>query len=393
MASPLMVHGCLVGVIGVVDDDRQRLFSSADLELLNMFAYQSAIAVENANLYKEAKEAAERSGVLYNVSQEIVSASLDREQIYAAIHKAAGQLMPAEAFVITLLDRKYGEIDAVYLVDKEGRAASKRIPQHQGLSGKVLATGESIYIEDYDPINDTVGVQFGSEQHTRSILAVPLRLGEEIIGMISAQCYKPNAYTAEERVLLEMLAAHVAIALENTCLFAEVQLLAITDPLTNLYNRRGLAELGHREIDRSRRFERPLSAVMLDIDHFKSVNDTYGHSIGDQILVGLADICREIVREVDLVVRYGGEEFLILLPEADLRAAFQVADRLRRNVETTSIRTDLGALAITISLGVVSLDSDMDDLEALIERADLALYAAKQEGRNRVIANGKMIKE
>jgi diguanylate cyclase (GGDEF)-like protein/PAS domain S-box-containing protein len=391
MASPLMVHGRLVGVISVVDEDPTRLFSPADLELLNMFATQSAIAVDNAHLYKEAIESTERRAVLHNVSQEIVSASLEPEQIYATIHKAAGQLMPAEAFVITLVDRAYGDIHAVYLVDRFVRTPSQRIPLTQGLSGQVLSTGKSVYIEDYEQLDEKFGIHFGTEEYIRSVLAVPLRLGEEIIGMISVQSYQSNAYTAEDMLLLEMLASHAAIALENARLFAEVQLLAITDPLTDLYNRRGLAELGRREIDRSRRFGRPLSAIMLDIDNFKSVNDTFGHSIGDQVLVGLADVCRSLLREVDLLVRYGGEEFLILLPEADLSSTIQVAERLRRRIGRTSFHTDPGEIHITISLGVVAFRNETDDLEILINRADEALYAAKQAGRDQVVTDQKLI--
>jgi diguanylate cyclase (GGDEF)-like protein/PAS domain S-box-containing protein len=393
MASPLMVHGRLVGVIGVVDDDPGRMFSRPDLELLNMFAYQSAIAVDNAHLFKEAKEAAERRAVLHKVSQEIVSASLVPEQVYGTIHKAVGQLMPADAFIITLLDRPYGDIQIVYLVDKRARDPSIHIPRTHSLNDQVFSTGQSIYFEDYDQVDGVFGMHVGSDKHSRSILAVPLRLGEEIIGMISAQSYQPNSYTQEDMLLLEMLATHAAIALENTRLFAEVQWLAITDPLTDLYNRRGLVELGRREIDRSRRFGRPLSAIMLDIDNFKAVNDTYGHAIGDQVLAGLANTCREIVREVDLLVRYGGEEFLILLPESELGASVQVAERLRRRIERSPFQTDPGEIHITISLGVVTFNSEVDDLEGLIDRADEALYAAKQAGRNQVFADRNRIVE
>jgi diguanylate cyclase (GGDEF)-like protein len=262
-----------------------------------------------------------------------------------------------------------------------------RIPQDQGLSRQVLSTGISLYIEDFDETDDIPWFQFGSEEPIRSILAVPLRLGEEVIGMLTTQSYQLNAYSAEDMVLLEMLAAYAAIALENARLFGQVQLLAITDPLTDLYNRRGLMELGRREIDRSRRFGRPLTAIMLDIDNFKQVNDTHGHPVGDQVLIALADHCRDIVRDVDLVVRHGGEEFLILLPEAGLEAALHVAERLRERIETSPIGTDAGDIRITISLGVALLTSDIEDLDALIKRADLSMYAAKQAGRNQVVAD------
>jgi GGDEF domain-containing protein len=159
-------------------------------------------------------------------------------------------------------------------------------------------------------------VHYGSSEHTRSILAVPLRSGDGVIGMISAQSYKPHAYSTEDQYLLEMLAAHAAIAVENTRLIKRIQWLAITDPLTGLYNRRGLFELGQREVERFRRFNHPFVAIMLDIDMFKNVNDTFGHNIGDQVLIALADEMRKRVRvDVDVVGRYGGEELVIILPE------------------------------------------------------------------------------
>jgi diguanylate cyclase (GGDEF)-like protein len=184
--------------------------------------------------------------------------------------------------------------------------------------------------------------------------------------------------------MAQAFASQVAIAIETARLFDEVQRLAVTDALTGLYNRRGYTELGRREIERSRRYKRPLAAIMLDIDHFKQINDHYKHATGDEVLRELALRCRERLREIDILGRYGGEEFVLLLPETDLKGALHVAESLRERVFRVPFRTQAGALKVTISLGVAVYTSGEMDLEKLLDRADDAMYVAKQNGRNQV---------
>ncbi|MEW5719839.1 MAG: GGDEF domain-containing protein, partial [Chloroflexota bacterium] len=143
-------------------------------------------------------------------------------------------------------------------------------------------------------------------------------------------------------------------------------------------------QLGQRDVERALRFKRPLTAIMLDIDHFKNVNDTHGHPAGDRVLRALTECCRENVRTIDIVGRYGGEEFVLLLPETDLTDAIQVAERLRVSAASASVSFGRERLRFTISLGIAELTADIPNLAALIERADQAQYLAKQSGRNRV---------
>ena len=164
----------------------------------------------------------------------------------------------------------------------------------------------------------------------------------------------------------------------------EVERLAITDSLTSLYNRRHLFELADRELQRSRRYRLPLSVVMVDIDEFKRVNDTYGHAIGDQVLQGVAESCRKELREVDVIGRYGGDEFVALLPETGLSAACQVAERLRKSIAERTLDTRAGRITVTVSLGIATLGDEHLTPESLLDRADQALYVAKRNGRNRV---------
>lgn len=184
---------------------------------------------------------------------------------------------------------------------------------------------------------------------------------------------------------ISIFASQVAITLENARLYAEVQQLAITDVLLEIYNRRGLFTLGAREVERVQRMHRPLSALILDLDFFKKVNDTYGHAVGDEVLHEVAQRCRMNIRGIDLIGRYGGEEIVVLLPETDLPAARIIAERLRTAVADSPIATQRsGGVTVTVSLGVAALTASTPDLATLLHHADEALYVAKQRGRNRV---------
>jgi len=168
-------------------------------------------------------------------------------------------------------------------------------------------------------------------------------------------------------------------------LFEDVQYLVLTAALTGLYNRRGLFEIGHIEFSRTHRLERPFSIIMIDIDHFKPINDQYGHPIGDQVLQFMASELQSTVRGTEIVGRYGGEEFAILLSGSDGKAAMEFAERLRATIEKTPFCVEESEIWITISLGVAEYNENNPNLETLVARADQALYVAKQMGRNRVV--------
>jgi len=169
----------------------------------------------------------------------------------------------------------------------------------------------------------------------------------------------------------------------------EVQRLAMTDSLTGLYNRRGFFEFSVREVAHVKRFKHTLSVIMLDIDHFKEVNDTYGHETGDQVLEKIAALFNAQLRKIDILGRYGGEEFSLLLPETELAGARETAERLRRVMADTPIETGQGLLNITISLGVAVFTDNRTTLEDLLKHADQAMYMAKKTGRNRVCVYGE----
>ena len=160
---------------------------------------------------------------------------------------------------------------------------------------------------------------------------------------------------------------------------------AVTDQLTGLYNRRAFAPLGEKEVGRARRYRRPLSLILFDIDHFKRVNDSHGHLIGDHVLEVLTRLVGKTTRATDIVCRYGGEEFIVLMPEASREEGLAMAERLRQEISRMTVVTAGGTLSLTVSLGVAALRPEEDDnLESLIARADRAMYQAKAAGRDTV---------
>lgn len=184
--------------------------------------------------------------------------------------------------------------------------------------------------------------------------------------------------------VMSIFSQQISLSLERARLFQEVQELALTDSLTNLPNRRSLFEIGRIEFMRALRLNYPFSCLMLDLDHFKQVNDTYGHPIGDTVLKEFAHRCKATVRDIDMPMRYGGEEFVILLPDTSLEAATQAAERLREEIARKPIKLNDFSISITASIGVSTKDNNTTDLETLIARADQAMYVAKHKGRNRV---------
>jgi GAF domain-containing protein/nitrogen-specific signal transduction histidine kinase len=199
-------------------------FSAADIDLARIISNQAAVALESARLYQATVSRAEQLTTINRASYEI-GLSLDAEEIYAAIHRAASQLMPAESFVIALADEEHGDIEGVYLLDPNGRAPNQRITLGQGISGRVIATGEPLLVSDDQKMEDLGGRTFGEGQ-PRSIVAVPIMMGGKIIGMLSAQSYEPNVYTEDEQQILSTLANQAAVAIQNGRLFAETRRLA-----------------------------------------------------------------------------------------------------------------------------------------------------------------------
>ncbi len=198
--------------------------------------------------------------------------------------------------------------------------------------------------------------------------------------------YSPLIVLARIRNYLALQKAHLDLKIAN----AELTRLATTDFLTGVWNRRRFMELGEAEVARVRRSGRCFGAVMIDVDHFKAVNDTYGHDAGDNVLRTLAEACVDRLRNVDIVGRMGGEEFALILPETDPQGAKLTVERLREYLGELAVPVDSGTLKVTVSAGVTTVQDPSDSIEAALKRADEALYEAKDRGRNTTVAREEM---
>ncbi len=228
----------------------------------------------------------------------------------------------------------------------------------------------------------------GLGAYPRNHATIPLRVGGKVLGNLNLVARSARDFTEEELRLLTAAGDQFGVAVERAQLFGEVQQLAVTDSLTGLNNRRHLFVLAEREFERAQRYANPLAIMMLDLDFFKRVNDTYGHAIGDHVLCMVAERCVGNLREVDILGRYGGEEFVVLLPETNLASASIVAERLCRLIGDEPVETEKGPVSVSVSIGVAPLDDDCPSFDALLERADQALYDAKERGRNQVAVWG-----
>jgi len=232
------------------------------------------------------------------------------------------------------------------------------------------------------PASDPRFVARDSQVWTPSaVMAVPLFSGQSCIGVLSVSRKNQKPYRKLDLDLLHLVADLSVPHLE----IARLKRLNESDHLTLLHNRRHLEDRLPGEIQRARRSGRPLVVAMIDIDHFKRVNDTHGHDVGDEVLYEVAERLRRVSRSSDVVSRWGGEEFLCIFPDTNMRQGRMVAERVRRAVADDPFSTSAGLLHLSVSLGLCRLATG-DDAHSLVHRADQALYSAKRQGRNRVIA-------
>jgi diguanylate cyclase (GGDEF)-like protein/PAS domain S-box-containing protein len=339
----------------------------------------------------EIKRRSRQLSVLYETSVEVM-AELDLGALLQFITRRALDLVGGTSCNCYLYRPESNLMERVASAGPMLTSGNTARRRGEGFIGHIWETGVPMLINDYrswtgrNKKNDFLP--------SRALVGAPIFWGKELLGIIDTMAYLPHQYTETDLDLLRMFGAQVALAIRNARLYKKIEQVSMTDELTGLFNRRGFFQLGEREFERALRFGRPLAALMIDIDHFKRVNDTHGHPAGDQVLRALADEMRRNTRGIDVVGRYGGEEFTLLLPETESPAAVQIAERLRHSVAGMLIplrcgnsKTPAVSVRIQVSIGVASLQPGMQDLSALIDRADQALYRAKDSGRNRVFVS------
>jgi len=260
-----------------------------------------------------------------------------------------------------------------------------RFGENSGLVASAIRLGAPLPGTDLDVSGAVVFDDATRLRGLQSLRVLPLKTGEEVLGALVLGSRRAAAFGRDAVRQLEVIAMQAAGALLRARLFEQTERLATSDGLTGLANHRTFQARLDEQLALAHRYGKPLSVVLIDVDHFKAVNDTYGHPVGDVVLQGAARILAKEARGTDLVARYGGEEFAVVMPETDLDGARVIAERIRARVSEATFPTELGPLRITVSLGVASFPACGRTKARLVEAADACLYQAKRGGRNRTV--------
>lgn len=387
LALPLTTTNQKLG-IALITFKQRHSFTKREINLGDQAANQIALAIAKARALELAQDRAHELDALQRATSALLS-TLDLENLLGQILDASISAIPAtQRGAVYLIAHDTGQLQ-MRAVQNPIDTRIRAFDQTTTTSYTVRSVRERKPLLILDGKEGDKAKLRGEDEEQPAIasaIIAPLVFGKQTLGAITLESIQQNAFTEADLELLVSFAATATTAIQNAQLHAEVQRQAITDTLTGFYNRRGFIELGHREVERALRFGHPLSALMLDIDLFKQINDLHGHLIGDRVLVGLTNRCAQELRQIDLLGRYGGDEFVVLLPETSLENARCVAERLRMTAANIPIVANGTPLQITISVGVAALDEKNKSLEKLMDQADQALYQAKEAGRDKVVA-------
>ncbi len=422
LGVPIQQGENTIGVMAIQQQNRHA-FSPEHLLFFETIASLAAIAIRNARLYHESRQRADEMASLYDIGIAL-SSKLDLNQVLQILFERCRQILPMDSFYVAIYDDRTFMLQHPLFFDsgEYKQVAIRDIRTTPGLSGEVILNKETLYISDaLDPTaNKHFQIVRLGGRPSRSYVGVPMIVRDRVMGVVSMQSYRPRAYSPEQIRLLETIAHQAAIAIENSQLYQQaqneldwrkqtqdnlektnaglqVQLSRVEalqnelrdqanrDPLTGLFNRRHLEEHLRRKLAQAQRKGAPLSVIMVDIDHFKQINDQYGHKTGDEFLKLLSNVLIKFTRSTDFPCRYGGEEFLVILGDAPLEIAAKRAEAMRSAFESAAVDFQGLNLKATISLGVSAYPQHGNEAETLIIQADQAMYAAKTQGRNRVI--------
>ncbi|TMA14295.1 MAG: diguanylate cyclase [Deltaproteobacteria bacterium] len=374
------------GLMGALVADRAAMFSAEEQRVLEALASEVTRAVEAERLLGAVRREKEEKARFFRALEELNKTTTPQQAAQTAIAQARQMCGALDLCAITLVeDRRH----RVVAVDGEGASPLRDLSfgENAGLVCNVVKLGAPLPGRALGAMDRVLIFDAGTVVRGLAALKIfPLKAGESVVGTLVCGSHSPDALPEAAQKELAMLALQAAEALVRTRLYAQAERLATTDGLTALLNRRTFNAQLHARLREAERYQRPLSLLLLDIDHFKQVNDGYGHPAGDAVLRSVASLLTRQARETDIVARYGGEEMALILPETDARGALAIAERIRKAVGGAHHPTDQGTLKVTVSAGLSTWSGGADGAEELLVAADKALYRAKQAGRNRVFA-------
>jgi diguanylate cyclase (GGDEF)-like protein len=376
LAIPLMVRDEVVGVLDCQSENLDH-FDKDTIDLLTLFSTQASMALQNARLYSLERRRASQLEAINAIAQQM-TAVLGLKELLSKVC-----LLIQEAFHVSHVSVLLKEEEELMLRAHHGNLTPRfpeegKPPVDAGLWGRALATGKTLIENDVSQAPDQVVLY----AETRARMCIPLVSFGQTLGVLALDSAQSGAFNASDTQSLESVADICATAIQNAHYVERVKQLAYIDGLTGIFNRRFFEMRIAEEIERARRFGAGMAVIMVDIDQFKRLNDEFGHLLGDEVLRQVSSLFHQQLRKFDVVCRYGGEEFAILLSQTNPQHAMAVAEKLRRMVETWQFPGV--PRPVTISAGAATYPEHGTSRDELVKASDAGLYAAKQAGRNRV---------
>ncbi|MBN1575798.1 MAG: diguanylate cyclase [Chitinispirillaceae bacterium] len=378
----------LLGTLVLDSNDRQA-FKDQDKDTLKRFSYLAAALITTARMRSFEERSARTFQTFYEASHRFTTA-LKAEHVFEVLFNVVPTVVQCTRQIGVIFDEEK-RVGTVLCVsgNHNDLAPGFTFPINAGLYSFVFQKRKSITIGDFQQCVDRYYRFVPNEINNpaiRSLIIFPIIDDEQRCrGLFSIESEEPNVFLADVEQVLATLIENASVAFIRAILYQRMERLATTDGLTELNNHRHFQELLAREIERSRRYKRPLALLIMDIDHFKTFNDTYGHPVGDLVLKEIAMCIRKSIRINDIPARYGGEEFVVIIPETSEKGAITTAERIRSTIEQHTIISLDRRLKVTISVGCSAYPENAPSQQALIDTADKALYVAKENGRNRVV--------
>jgi diguanylate cyclase (GGDEF)-like protein len=374
VAIPLMVRDQVVGVLDCQSENVNH-FDSETVDLLALFSTQASIALENARLYSSERRRASQLQAINAIAQQM-TAVLDLPELLSKVCRLIQEAFQVPQVSVLLRDEEELVMRASHGTLTAGVQAGDCLPLRNTPWGRAFETAKTLIEDDITHSQD--GRFFPGSV---SRMSIPLISYGQVLGVLVLTSDRMGAFNPNDAQPLESVADICATAIQNAYYVERVRKLAYLDGLTGIFNRRYFELRVVEEIERVRRFGSGMGVIMIDIDQFKRLNDEFGHLLGDEVLRQVSSILHQQVRRLDVVCRYGGEEFVVLLAQTSPQHSLQVAEKLLRMVENWQFPGV--PRPVTISAGAANYPEHGSTRDELVEAADRALYAAKQAGRNR----------
>ena len=389
MLLPLMHGDRLIAILAVGNKRNNKLYNVEDLDLAESAVSHVAVSMEKEYLREQLAEQGSELALINRLSA-IVTSSMNISEIVESFAQELRNILDVDYTAFTLIEGEKLRILALSGKVRSVRRVGERVPLEGTATGWVAEHRESLYQSDLERHRRFRTAEHYVKEGIRSIVHLPLVVRDKVIGCLVVASCRPDAYSSKQIQTLEHLALQIATPIENSQLYARATQRARIDELTELFNRRHFEERLEEEIARHSRYNNVLSLLMLDLDSFKAYNDIYGHPSGDRLLKQIGGVINNSIRSADQAFRYGGDEFVVILPQTNVNDAYVVAERVREHIDA---EMEAKGVAVTCSGGLVNYPSDGVMSAELVTAADTALYYAKRTGGNRIYLSSKILTE